>query len=126
LQKGQFNLRNVMQPGQELTLSEPQQMGLQSVEMISVQPDRSERVFQMQDFRNVGPGALRFSLSPTSDSILASGIPAQFNLAIRGHSNAGIREAAMPNVGIQAGRITAVTVPDFRNLQAGSLRTETR
>lgn len=125
-QRGQFTLRNVMQPTQEISLPTPDQTGLQSIQMISVQPDKSERVFQMQNFQNLTPGALKFSLSPTGDAVQASGIPAKFNLNIQGQSNSGIRNAAMSNVAIQAGRTTAVTVPDFRSLQNSTLRLENR
>jgi hypothetical protein len=126
LRSGQFSLRNIMQQTQELNLNSPNLMQLQSVEMISVQPDRSERVFQMKDFRNLTPGTLKFSLSPTLDSLNASGIPAKFALAIQGQSSAGIRSATMPDVAIPAGRMAAIKVPDFRTLQDSSLQMETR
>lgn len=126
LQQGQFKLRNIMKPEQELNLTNPNQMGMQDVQMIAVQADRSERVFQLQAFRNLGAGALTISLSPTQDTLLATGMPAQFDLAIQGLSNAGTRSAAMANLTTQAGRTTAVTVPDFRNLRNGTPKMELR
>jgi hypothetical protein len=126
LASGKFILRNMLYPSQELELVAPEKMGLQNVEIISVQPDRSERVFQMNSFKNLVPGSLKFSLSSAQNSIMASGVPAQFALSLQNQSAAGLRTAAMPNVAIQAGRMTSVSVPDFRSLQDSSIRMEQR
>ena len=126
LASGQFALRNIMQPTQELHLISPDQMQLQNVELIAVQPDNSERVFQIQNLRNLTPGTLKLSLSATRDSLVASGVPARFGLSIQGQSSAGLRTAAVSEVAIPAGRAAAIRVPDFRNLQDSTLQMETR
>jgi hypothetical protein len=125
-QGGRFVLQGIMQPTQELNLPSPEKMQLQNVELISVQPDRSERVFQVKDFKSVAPGTLKFSLSTTRDALNVSGASAQFGLAVQGQSIAGARTASVAKVATFAGRVTTVKVPDFKTLQTSSLRVETQ
>jgi hypothetical protein len=115
-----------MRPTQELNLVSPDKMQLENVELLSVQADRSERVFQVKDFKNVASGSLKFSLSPTRDSFTVSGASAQFGLAVQSQSVAGARAATLAKVAIGAGRVTSVKVTDFKTLQNSSLKVETQ
>jgi hypothetical protein len=126
LRGGKFLLQNIMRPTQELNLVSPDKMQLENVELLSVQADRSERVFQVKDFKNVASGSLKFSLSPTRDSFTVSGASAQFGLAVQSQSVAGARAATLAKVAIGAGRVTSVKVTDFKTLQNSSLKVETQ
>jgi hypothetical protein len=126
LRGGKFVLQSIMQPTQELNLASPDTMQLENVELISVQPDRSERVFQVKDFKNIAAGSLKFALSPSRDSLTASGASSQFGLAVQSQSVAGAKTASIAKVAISAGRVTSVRVIDFKTLQNSSLKVETQ
>lgn len=126
LRGGKFVMQNILRATQELNLVSPDKMQLDNVELISVQPDRSERVFQVKDFKNVATGSLKFSLSATRDSLNATGAPAQFSVAVQSQSVAGARTASIAKVAVGAGRVTSVKVADFKTLQNASLKVETQ
>lgn len=119
LQRGKFKIDRILTPEQSLMLSNPNTMNISAVDMIAVQPDRTERVFEVRGLQNLQSGNLSMRLASGRNGLqiensLSGAV--QLNLNIKGYSNSGIQQKALPGLSIPRNQIGSVAVQDFRNL----------
>ncbi len=123
---GQVRVRNIAQSNRSLILLNPsnfQPTRLEIIKSLAI----GDRVFELQNLRNLGTEKLQLIPAANGSSLQVIGQQgAEFDMILQGPRGQGMHQGSFLNIGLQAGTKAILTPTQWGNLSQGSLDLQLR
>jgi len=125
---GQIQVRNIVRGNRELILTNPSAFQPTRLIIVICRPLAvGDRVFELQNLRNLGPQSLRLTPKPNGASLeILAGQTVQFDLVVKGPRAGGMQQTTFANVALQAGTKAILQPTQWGNLSEGKLDVQLR